>query len=126
LRFLVDAALSPVVADGLRRAGHDAVHLVDYDMLRAADAEVLLRAGNEDRVIVSADTDFAMLLATSGVSRPSFVLLRHPTRPPQSQVNLLLASLEAVGEALNEGSIVVIEESRLRIRRLPISESTED
>jgi predicted nuclease of predicted toxin-antitoxin system len=98
LRFLIDAALSPVVAAGLRRAGHDAVHLVDYDML----------------------------LATTGVSRPSFVLVRHPTRPPQSQVDLLLASLEAVAEALNQGSIVALEESRLRIRRLPISESTED
>jgi predicted nuclease of predicted toxin-antitoxin system len=95
-------------------------------MLRAADTEVLLRASSEDRVIVSADTDFGMLLATTGVSRPSFVLVRHPTRSPEALVDLLLASLEAVAEALNQGSIVALEESRLRIRRLPITESTED
>jgi len=109
----------------MRRAGHDAVHLVDYDMLRADDTEVLVRASNEERVIISADTDFAMLLATTGASRPSFVLFRHPLRSAESQVQHLLASLNAVEEALSEGSIVVIEESRLRIRRLPITESTD-
>jgi len=126
LRFLVDAALSPVVAAGLRRAGHDAVHLVEYDMLRADDTEVLVRARNEERVVISADTDFAMLLATTGASRPSFVLFRHPARSSEWQVQQLLASLAVVEDALNEGSIVVVEEARLRIRRLPITESADD
>jgi predicted nuclease of predicted toxin-antitoxin system len=125
LRFFIDAALSPAVAAALRSAGHDAVHAVDYGMLQADDVEILLRARSEDRVIVSADTDFAMLLATTGAADPSFVLFKHPTRSPHSQVRELLASLGAVEEALKEGSIVVLEESRLRIRRLPITESTD-
>ena len=126
MRFLVDAALSPAVAAALGRAGHDAVHVVIYGMLRASDTEIVVRALAEDRVIVSADADFAMLLATRREAHPSFILFRHPMRSPEAQAGQLLASLHAIEEPLNQGSIVVVEESRLRIRRLPIGESTDD
>lgn len=122
MKFLVDNALSPRLAEHLAAAGHDAVHVRDYGMQAASDDEIFERAAAEERIVVSADTDFATLLAARGDDSPSVILLRRGAeRRPEQQATLLLTNLPAVIDDLEEGSVIVFEQRRVRVRRLPFT-----
>jgi predicted nuclease of predicted toxin-antitoxin system len=121
MRFLVDNPVSPLLAEALRRGGHDAVHVLDYGLQAASDAIIFERASKENRIIVTGDTDFGLLAARTGIRKPSIILFHHsfPHRPSE-QAKILVRNLARLATALEEGSLVVLESRRIRIRSLPI------
>jgi predicted nuclease of predicted toxin-antitoxin system len=122
VKFLIDNNLSPLLAEALKAAGHDAVHLRDLGMQAAPDEDVLRRARVEQRVLISADTDFGGLLARSEASNPSVILIRRLAgRRAAEQSQIILANLDQVAEDLAAGAVVVLHEDMLRVRRLPMS-----
>ena len=81
----------------------------------------MARAEAEGRVVVSADTDFGAILARSGNRAPSVILFRMAgQRRAWSQAALVLANLPQVAGDLEAGALVVIEDGRVRSRRLPL------
>ena len=124
MRFLIDNALSPVVAEGLRQANHDAIHVRDLGLAAADDETIVEHADRDQRVIVSADTDFGTILAMRNTARPSVILFRVATpRNPIGQVKLLLANLAEIAPSIDRGAVVVLEPQRIRVRSLPMISS---
>lgn len=122
MKFLVDNALSPQVAALLNGAGHDAVHVRSLELHTAKDDLILQAAIEQQRVLISADTDFGTILAARTLTAPSVILLRHGVpRRPEDQVALLLANLQAISTDLDIGAIVVFRPDRIRVRRLSSS-----
>ena len=121
MRLLIDNALSPIVSAALSKAGHDCVHLRDRNLQSAPDEQVFVLAEKEERIIVSADTDFGALLALRRQVRPSFVLFRKASGlKPTDLAAQLIDVLEAYADYLEAGCVLTVTEERIRIRRLPI------
>ena len=122
MRFLIDNALPPRLADLLVAAGCDAVHVRAYGMHAARDEEILARALQEDRIVVSADSDFGAILAAQELERPLFILFREPNLSvAHDYFDVLLPALRALEPELLSGCVAVFRTGRLRVRRLPFS-----
>jgi predicted nuclease of predicted toxin-antitoxin system len=123
MKVLVDANLSPRVAERLKQAGHDAVHVSEMDLTTADDETILSRAFEAGQVVVTADADFGALLALTGRSGPSVVLLLSADHlVPAEQPDLVLLTLERANDDLEQGAIASVAPGRVRLRSLPVGE----
>lgn len=121
MKLLLDANLSPKVAEGLREAGFDAIHVADIGLVTATDDQIFDRAVEDELVVVTADSDFGMLLALRRATSPSVVHLRHVAELPRdSHLALLVANLPTIEEDLDRGAIASLSPSRLAVRDLPL------
>lgn len=124
MKLLLDANLSPEVGRRLKEAGHDAIHVGDIGLLTATDPEILQAAAQEERILLTADSDFGALLALGSLASPSVLLLRSADHlRPTEQAELIGANLPQIAEDLEKGAIVSLTSDRLRVRELPIPTS---
>lgn len=79
----------------------------------------------QDSLILTADTDFGAVLAMQSSAGPSVIILRGRPKRPMAQLKLILRNIGGLEDALNRGCVAVFEETRIRVRLLPIGESEE-
>jgi predicted nuclease of predicted toxin-antitoxin system len=120
VKFLIDECLPPQMAGLLRAAGHDCAHVYELGLGGQPDELIMARADSENRILISADTDFGELLANAPVLAPSVILLRRTDKTARSLAAVILANLEQVADDLNAGALIVISDTRIRARRLPM------
>src|SRR5437667_200908 len=112
--------LSPTLALWLRSQGYDAIHAVELDLHRAPDSEIMTRAKQEGRTIVTADLDYPHLLAMARATEPSVILFRNGDWSDDDVITRMGELLAALSAQDVEQSIIVVERDRVRRRRLPL------
>ena len=121
MRFLADVGIGARVVEWLRDNGHDATHLSEEGLQRLPNGEIFDKGIAERRVILTFDLDFGEIAALSRGRKASVVVFRlHNTRSDHVIARLSVV-LEESMSALEMGAVVVVEESRHRIRYLPIT-----
>jgi len=120
MRFLADMGVSRTTVEALRAANHDAVHLRDEGLIRLTDHEIVKKALAENRVVLTFDLDFGDILATARSGAPSVILFRLRNQTPAGVNPRLFRVIEDCAAELAAGALVIVEDERYRVRRLPI------
>ena len=111
--------VSPRVVEWLRSAGHDAVHLRDEGLHRLPNWQIFAKGAAESRVVLTFDLDFAEIVALGGDSRTGVVIFRLRDTRTDTVIRRLQVVLGRSAESLDEGAIVVVEDTRHRVRKFP-------
>ncbi|MGO9911621.1 MAG: DUF5615 family PIN-like protein [Acidimicrobiales bacterium] len=121
MKLLLDANLSPRVVDRLAAAGFETVHVHSIGLLRASDEQIFDYAIQHEHVVVTADTDFPMMLALRRSAGPSVILLRGVAElEPAVLASLIAENVAAVADQLEQGAVVSLSPTSMRWRQLPL------
>ncbi|NJM73553.1 MAG: DUF5615 family PIN-like protein [Scytonema sp. RU_4_4] len=120
MKLLLDQGLPRSASALLTEAGLDTIHVAEINLSAAEDTDILQRAREDNRVVVTIDADFHALLALANATSPSVIRIRIEGLRAQAFANLLQTVIEQCEEDLEQGAMVTVEPSRIRVRRLPL------
>ena len=123
MKFLLNMNLPRELGRLLETEGHSWRHARDTGLARADDPQVVAAAKTNGEVVLTHDLDYGTLLAFSGDHEPSVVIFRNRNILPSALFKSLTRAWAEIGPALQAGALVLIEDTSIRIRRLPIGRS---
>lgn len=121
MKLLLDQGSPRSAAAILRLAGFDTVHTGDVGLAEAKDSEIIRRAALEDRVVVTLDADFHMLLALQRAMKPSVIRIRTEGLRAEEFSQVVQKVLSQCAEDLDAGAMISVNDFQIRVRRLPAS-----
>jgi predicted nuclease of predicted toxin-antitoxin system len=120
IKLLVDMNLSPDWVPVLVRQGWPAVHWSTVGDPRATDRTIMDWAVANGHVVFTHDLDFGTALALAHATGPSVLQVRSQDVLPDHMEGLVVAALRQHKADLASGALVVVDESKSRVRILPI------
>ncbi len=117
MNFLADESCAGPVIQALRESGHDVVAISEVTR-GARDEDVLERAVNEKRILVTEDRDFGELVYARGRSSAGVILIRFPGSARRVKPATVVDAVAKLGARLRD-AFTVVEPGRVRLSSRP-------
>lgn len=98
----------------------ESVHWSTIGDPRAADEDIAEYARNNNYIIFTHDLDFGTILAMTNADSPSVIQVRAQDILPIQIANTVIGVLQKNETVLEQGSLIVVDEARARVRILPL------
>ncbi|MFO7972116.1 MAG: DUF5615 family PIN-like protein [Desulfobacterales bacterium] len=123
MKVLLDQGLPRSSAEILRNKGWNIQHTGEIGMSRATDRQILEYARDEQRIVITLDSDFHTMLAVENLNSPSVVRIRQAGLRGPELAELVEKIWSRIGQQLENGAMATITEKAMRIRKIPLHES---
>ena len=116
--IVVDEDMHRSVAEPLKQLGHRVLDVRDHGLRGASDQEVFAFAQRQGAALLTGDLGFANLLAFPLGSHQGIIVARFPHELSTQRINEeILRGLEGIKDEEIEGSLIILEPGRVRMRR---------
>jgi predicted nuclease of predicted toxin-antitoxin system len=119
--LLLDANLPPSLVARLAENGIRATHIGARNLGQASDEFLVEHARERGEILVTHDLDFSRILAASGESSPSVIILRIRLPLPGALAAAIRTAVQHAEADLLAGAIVMVEDGAIRVRALPVA-----
>lgn len=118
-KFLLNANLSYETADFLNNLGHDAKTVAQFGLGKAEDAEIVKRAIEEKRIILTFDLDFGKIFYFSTKEKFSVIVLKLRDQTVESVNETLdwFLKTKILEKKEFQNTLMIVQEKRIRVRR---------
>ena len=120
VKILIDINLSSDWVPVLQRHGCSAIHWSMVGDSRATDLTIRDWALSNGYIVFTHDLDFGTMLALTHATGPSVLQVRARDVLPDHLGSVVVAALRQHDADLASGALIVVDESKCRVRVLPI------
>lgn len=126
MKILIDMNLPPDWVAAFTAANIESVHWSTVGDPRAVDEEIVEYARNNNYIVFTHYLDFGAILAMTRAESPSVIQVRAQDILPSHLANTVIGVFQNNETILEQGSLIVVDEARARIRILPLEDVTLD
>jgi len=113
MKLLLDSCVWGKSRVELEAAGHEVIWAGDWER-DPGDMEIMARAHQDQRILVTLDKDFGELAIVKGLKHSG--IIRLVNLASQNQAKACLSILDRYMEELQSGAIITVEMDRVRVR----------